>query len=98
MKKSNMNKFSYPTLEPFNFMGLNDQDYQKSKVVIFPVPYSSTTCWKTGTNEGPQAIIEASRHMELYDIEEGRDASKKGIFTLPLLAPSKNSPAEVAVQ
>ena len=94
MKKSNMNKFSYPTLEPFNFMGLNEQDYQKSKVVIFPVPYSSTTCWKTWTNEGPQAIIEASRHMELYDIESKSDPSKEGIFTLEPLEPSKDSPKE----
>ena len=93
-----MEKPSYTTLEPFNFLGLNEQNYEAAKVAIFPVPYSSTTCWKTGTNEGPQAIIEASRHMELYDIEAGRDASRQGIFTLPLLAPSKNSPAEVAVQ
>ena len=89
-----MNKFSYPTLEPFNFMGLDEQDYQKSKVVVFPVPYSSTACWKTWTNEGPQAIIEASRHMELYDIESKSDPSKEGIFTLEPLEPSKNSPKE----
>ncbi|MBI2626138.1 MAG: agmatinase [Candidatus Nealsonbacteria bacterium] len=89
-----MEKFSYPTLEPFNFMGLGEQDYQKAKVVIFPVPYSSTTCWKTGTNEGPQAIIEASRHMELYDIESKKDPSKEGIFTLEPLEPSKDSPKE----
>lgn len=75
-------------------MGLDEQDYQKSKVVIFPVPYSSTACWKTGANEGPQAIIEASRHMELYDIESKKDPSKEGIFTLELLEPSKNSPKE----
>ncbi|MBI2042149.1 MAG: agmatinase [Candidatus Nealsonbacteria bacterium] len=84
----------YPKLEPFNFMGLDRQDYRASKVVIFPVPYSSTTCWKTWTNEGPQAIIEASRHMELYDIESKRDPSKDGIFTLESLEPSKDSPKE----
>lgn len=84
--------FDYPKLEPFNFLGLEEQDYQKSKVVIFPVPYSSTTYWKSGTKEGPQAIIDASRHIELYDIETKKDPSKKGIFTLPLLEPSKDSP------
>jgi len=90
-----MEKPSYPALEPFNFLGLNEQNYEKARVAIFPAPYSSTTCWKTGANEGPRALIEASRHMELYDIEEGKDVSKEGIFTLPFLAPSKNSPAEV---
>jgi len=89
-----MKEFSYPTLEPFNFLGLNTQDYQKSRIVIFPVPYNSTTYWKSGTKEGPQAIIDASRHIELYDIETKKDVSREGIFTMPFLEPSKNSPEE----
>lgn len=89
-----MKEFFYPTLEPFNFLGLEEQDYQKSKIVIFPVPYSSTAYWKAGTKDGPQAIIDASRHIELYDIETKKDPSKAGIFTLPFLEPSKNSPEE----
>lgn len=84
----------YPQLEPFNFLGLEEQDYQKSKVAIFPVPYSSTAYWKAGTKDGPQAIIDASRRIELYDIETKKDSSKEGIFTLPFLEPSKNSPEE----
>jgi len=91
-------KFDYPKLEPFNFLGLEEQDYQKSKVVIFPVPYSSTTYWKPGTKDGPQAIIDASRHLELYDIESERDPSREGIFTLPFLEPSKNSPGETTAR
>lgn len=79
-------------------MGLDGQDYQKSKIVVFPVPYSSTTYWKAGTKEGPQAIIEASRHTELFDIETKKDPSKEGIFTLPLLEPSKNSPKETILR
>ena len=89
-----MENFSYPTLEPFNFMGLDKQTYEAAKVVVFPVPYNSTTYWKSGTKEGPQAIIEASRHIELYDIETKKDISKEGIFTLEPLEPSKNSPEE----
>lgn len=89
-----MEKPSYPTLEPFNFLGLNEQDYEKARVVVFPVPYNSTTYWKSGTKDGPQALIEASRHVELYDIETKKDASKQGIFTLEMLEPSKNSPEE----
>lgn len=93
-----MQGFSYPTLEPYNFGGLDSQDYAHSRVVIFPVPYSSTTYWKSGTKDGPQAIIDASRHIELYDIETKKDASKQGIFTLPLLEPSKNSPEETILR
>ncbi len=87
-----MKNFSYPAAEPFNFLGLDEQDYQKSKVAVFPVPYNSTTYWKSGTKEGPQAIIEASRHLELYDIETRKDVSKEGIFTMPIMEPSKDSP------
>jgi len=87
-----MKNFSYPAAEPFNFLFLDEQDYQKSKVAVFPVPYNSTTYWKSGTKEGPQAIIEASRHLELYDIETRKDVSKEGIFTMPIMEPSKDSP------
>lgn len=93
-----MKEFSYPTLEPYNFGGLEKQDYQSSKVVIFPVPYESTTYYKSGTKEGPQAIIDASRHMELYDAELEKDISQVGIFTLPELEPSKDSPKETLLR
>lgn len=89
-----MKEFSYPKLEPFNFLGLANQDYDNAKAVIFPVPYSSTAYWKSGAKDGPRAIIEASRHIELYDIETKKDSSKEGIFTLESLEPSKNSPKE----
>ena len=89
-----MEKPSYPTLEPFNFLGLDEQDYTTAKVVVFPVPYNSTTYWKSGTKDGPQALIEASRHIELYDLETKKNLAETGIFTLPLLEPSKNSPKE----
>ena len=85
---------NYPKLEPFNFLGLERQSYEKSKVVIFPVPYSSTTYWKSGTKDGPHALIDASRRLELYDQETKKDISKVGIFTLEPLEPSKNSPLE----
>ncbi|MDP3093730.1 MAG: agmatinase [bacterium] len=84
----------YPTPEPYNFGGLENQSYEKAKVVVFPVPYEATTYYIGGTKEGPKAVIDASRHMELYDIELKRDVSQIGIFTLPELVCSKNSPQE----
>jgi len=66
--------------------------------VIFPIPYEGTTYYKTGTKEGPRAIIEASRHMELYDIALKKNISEIGIFTLPEMSCSKNSFQEVFLQ
>lgn len=91
---ANLPRFPYPQTEPFNFLGLEDQDYKKAKVIIFPVPYNSTTYWKSGTKDGPRAIIEASRHLELWDDELTKDTSKVGIYTLGELQVSKNSPKE----
>lgn len=89
----------YPKAEPFNFAGLSDQTLESSRVVVLPVPYSSTTYWSPDTKFGPQALIEASRHMELYDLELQLDiAEKLGIFTLDPLSPSKNSPKEMVTQ
>lgn len=89
----------YPKAEPFNFAGLEEQSFEKSKVVVLPVPYSSTTYWSPDTKFGPQALIEASRHMELYDLELSCDISQKlGIYTLDPLSPSKNSPLEMINQ
>ncbi len=50
-------------------------------VVIVPVPYDRTSTWLKGADKGPMAIIEASAHMELYDIETDSEVYRKGIFT-----------------
>jgi len=94
----NSHNFSYPTSEAFNFGGMGKQDYKKAKVVIFPIPYDSTTYYKAGTKFGPQAIIEASRHMEVYDIELKRTVKETDIFTLDELEPSKNLPRETVMR
>ena len=54
---------------------------EKAKVVILPVPYDGTSTWLKGADKGPSAIIEASNHMELYDIETDSQVYRKGIFT-----------------
>jgi agmatinase len=53
----------------------------KSKVVIIPVPYDGTSTWIKGADKGPDAILEASANMELYDIETDSDICNVGIFT-----------------
>lgn len=69
---------------PYNFGAIPRElsDYKKSKVVILPVPYDATTSYKSGTRDGPQAIINASRNMELFDEESSIKISDIGICTL----------------
>lgn len=68
---------------PYNFGGLSEQftNYENSKIVILPVPFDKTSTWLKGSDRGPAAIIEASQHMELYDIETNSEVYKQGIFT-----------------
>ncbi len=55
--------------------------YDNSKIVIVPVPYDGTSTWGKGADRGPEVIMEASSHMELYDIETDTEAYRHGIFT-----------------
>jgi agmatinase len=51
------------------------------------VPFDATTCYRPGTREGPQAIIDASRNLELYDTELRRCPCDVGIHTLRAIEP-----------
>jgi len=68
---------------------------QKAKTVILPVPYDSTSEWRGGSRHGPQAIIDASQYLELYDLELDRDIYKVGICTLPQIEPCMSSPQDM---
>ena len=73
-------------------------DFEASKVVILPVPYDGTVEWRSGTREGPQAIIDASQYLELYDLELQREIYQVGIHTLPEIKPLSREPLEVIKQ
>lgn len=77
---------------PFNFGGLADQTFKNAKIIVLPVPYDVTASYVKGTQDGPNAIIEASRNMELYDIETDSVPSDNGIFTMPQLDIRKDEP------
>ncbi len=79
---------------PQTFAAIPPQDaaWETSKVVILPIPYDSTTDYKSGTREGPQAIIDASQHLELYDADLNRETYQIGIHTLPPLEPVMSGP------
>ena len=44
----------------------------ESRCVLIPVPYDATTSYRPGTRNGPSAILEASRQVDLWDVELGR--------------------------
>jgi agmatinase len=83
---------------PFNFLGFKKQNPKKSKVWILPAPFEATVFNLGGTKEGPKAIIDASRNVEFFDEDLKKDISKIGIFTLPFLSLTKNSPKEAVFQ
>lgn len=73
---------------PHTFLGLDEaaSDFASAKAVLMPVPYESTTSYGGGAREGPRAILEASRYIELYDQEVDCEAATRiGIHTLPSL-------------
>ncbi len=54
-----------------------------ARAVVLPVPYDETSTWIKGADRGPQALIDASANMELYDIETASEVYRRGIFTAP---------------
>jgi len=68
-----------------NFLGLGEEwsALERARVAILPVPYEATTSYMGGTRYGPEAIIAASRHVELYDRELDREPYRIGIHTHP---------------
>ncbi|MBI4439427.1 agmatinase [Candidatus Woesearchaeota archaeon] len=64
-----------------NRFGGFSEVYDKSKIVVVPVPYDATSTWIKGADKGPDAIIDASPNLEFYDIETGSEVYKQGIFT-----------------
>jgi agmatinase len=57
----------------------NTQD--DAKVILIPVPFEATTSYGGGTSNGPGAILEASRQVDLFDLETHRPY-EKGIYML----------------
>lgn len=71
-------------MEKLNYGGLDNEftAYENARIVILPVPYDGTSTWLKGADKGPQAILEASANMELYDIETDSEVYTQGIATL----------------
>ena len=83
-----------PRWPHFTFGGTPNPDLEDSRVVIIPAPYDSTASYRPGSRMGPEAIIDASRNMELFDIEMGSSPIEIGIHTMTGVEPSRGSPEE----
>jgi len=79
---------------PRSFAGISPQviSFDEASVVVLPVPYDGTAEYKSGTREGPRAIIDASYYLEQYDIELDLDISEVGVYTLPEVQPTMSGP------
>lgn len=56
---------------------------EQSQVVLVPVPWEATVSYGAGTADGPEAILKASRQVDLRDRETGRPY-EAGIALLPI--------------
>lgn len=71
---------------PQAFLGLDEADacsYEEAKVVVIPFGLETSVSYGKGTAQGPDAIIEASHQLELFDEEFWCEPFRKmGIVTL----------------
>lgn len=71
----------------------NEKD---SKIAILPIPYDGTSTWVKGADKGPEALLDASANMELYDIETDSEVYLQGIYTAPAIYENSSPEAMVA--
>lgn len=72
------------------FLGLDSEhtSFEKASVVLFPVPYEGGVSYGLGTAKAPDAILDASCYLELYDEVLEIEPYLKGIVTVnPPLIP-----------
>ncbi|WP_438969238.1 agmatinase [Nonlabens sp.] len=80
-----------------NYAGIEDQyaALDSASIVLIPVPYDGTSTWQKGADKGPQAFLDASANMELYDIETDTEVYHHGVFLAD--AVTENSSPEAMV-
>ena len=66
------------------FGGLEEEfsNFDSAEVTVLPVPYDKTSTYNKGADRGPQALLQASTQVELYDIETETEVFLRGISTL----------------
>ena len=79
---------SSPGFDP-NAPGVNNGNFfgmpftpEEARLVLLPVPWDVTVSYREGTAYGPDAILDASMQVDLYDVHHP-GGWKQGIGTLP---------------
>jgi agmatinase len=75
-----------------NFGGIDDEElssFETARVVVWPVSYEGTVSYGGGTGAGAEAIVDASRNMELYDEETDAEVYRLGIHTADVTPPAE---------
>src|SRR3989338_7767529 len=86
----------YPVRSSYTFLGLPNPAWQKAKVALLPIPYDATTSYQSGTRFGPEAMMNASKQLELYDEEFGIEPiTKFPVYTLDEMEPQLNHPGDM---
>ena len=82
------------TWNPISFLSLSGTEapLETARVVLVPIPYDSTTTYKTGARDGPLELLRASAHLEEFDHELVINVAKIGIHTTPFLDPVLDGP------
>ena len=68
-----------------NFGGIAEEEFagfENARILVWPISYEGTVSYGGGTGKGAEAIIDASRNMELYDEETDAEVYKLGIHTV----------------
>ncbi|MBF2079672.1 MAG: agmatinase family protein [Synechococcales cyanobacterium T60_A2020_003] len=71
-------------LDNGNLLGL-PFDYDSAETIILGVPWEVTVSYRPGTAYGPKAVLEASRQLDIYDIDHPH-GWEQGIYMCPISA------------
>ncbi|MDO6760938.1 agmatinase [Tamlana sp. 2_MG-2023] len=68
---------------------------ENAKIVLIPVPYDGTSTWQKGSDKGPEAFLDASENMELYDIETETEVYQQGVYLAKAVTENESPEAMV---
>ena len=71
-----------PAAPDAGVFGLDDSP-EDARVVLIPAPYEATVSYGRGTSRGPEGILQASKQIDLFDLDTGHPYTH-GIAMLPL--------------
>jgi agmatinase len=82
------------SVTPDNFLALPPGycDPKTARTLVLPIPYDATTTYKSGSRDGPRAIIEASQQVEWFDEILKRECHGGGVATLDPIEPDARGP------